>query len=203
MKRTSFSKAAIIQQLSQRFLLYATLTVLIVLTAGFVAVIKPKIADIRTLGIARLEQTRAQRDGVAESLRFTRSIVESYRVINAQDIEKVRSVLPTSADLPAMFIQVEAIALSAGLRLSNVSFTLATPGRSGASSETAKETSPGFQQLQVTFTVAGGRGYASLKNFLSTMESSVRLLDVQSLSYNPVKAGEEETYTINAISYYK
>lgn len=203
MKRTSLSKAAIIQQLSQRFLLFATLTVLVVLTAGFFVVIKPKIADIQTSGIARLEQTRAQRDSVAESLRLTRSIVESYRIVNARDIEKVRSALPTSADLPAMFIQVEAVALSAGLRLSNVSFTLAAPARRGASAETAKETSSGFQQLQVTFTVAGGRGYVSLKNFLSTIESSVRLLDVQSLSHNPVKAGEEETYTMNAISYYQ
>ncbi len=204
MKRL-INRASIAQQLNQRFTLFATFTVLVLLTVGFVLVINPEITEIRSFGIFHLQRTRAQRENVAESLRLTRSIVDSYKTINAQDVDKLQSVLPTAADLPAMFIQVEALALSSGLRLNNVSFTTASATRreTGTATTGLKETPSGFRQLQATFTVSGGHGYASLKNFLSTMESSVRLFDVQSLSYNPLKPGEEETYTINAISYYK
>lgn len=204
MKRL-LNRTSIAQQLNQRFTIFATLTVLIFLTVGFILVINPKISEIRSFGIFNLQRTREQRDDVAESLRLTRSVVGSYNAINMQDSEKLQSVLPTSADLPAMFIQVEALALGAGLRLNNVSFTTASTVRSGTKTTKVdeKEIPSGLQQMQVNFTVSGGHGYASLKNFLGTLESSVRLLNVQSLTYSPVQTGEEETYTITALSYYK
>lgn len=195
-----FSRTWFVQQLNQRFTVFAVVTVLVLLTAGFVIVINPEISAIRSFGLVRLQQTRADRNDVAESLRLTRSVVESYRLVSVQDSAKLQSVLPSSSDLPAMFIQVEAIALSAGLRLNNISFTTTAPARrSGAT--TPQSAPPGFQQLQVTFNVTGGRGYPSLKNFLATVESSVRLLDVQSISYSPQKTSDEETYVINAVSY--
>lgn len=199
------NQTSLAQQLNQRFTVYATLTVLVFLTAGFVFVVNPKISEIRSFGVFNLQRTREQRGEVAESLRLTRSILESYNAVNMQDSEKLQSVLPTSADLPAMFIQVEALALSAGLRLNNVSFTTVSAAHrdTKTTATDVKETPSGLQQMQVNFTVSGGHGYASLKNFLSTLESSVRLLNVQSLTYSPAQTGEEETYTITALSYYK
>lgn len=201
-----FKITAINQQLNAHFTIYAIATVLIVLLAGFFFLVNPEIEKVRSFGALSLEQSRHQRDQVTESLRLVRSTVAAYQVLNAQDIAKLQAVLPSSADLPAMFVEVEALALSSGLRLSNVSFLQAAAQRKAAAGTTASakpSVLAGIQQMQVNFTVTGGHGYANLKNFLATLESSVRILDVQSLSYTPAKAGDEESYVVNAIAYYK
>ncbi len=223
-------RQALDQRLSQRFRLFAVLTALVIAVAGFLALLQPKISQIREFGILNLQQTRTRLTIKEATLEATKSLAAEYQRINAQDIQTLQAILPKEPDLPAMFVQVEAIALSSGLKLSSVSFStaqtqtnkkaakeeteegVATTGAgktvsagtatTPATESAAAKRSGAVREMTTTFTVTGGSGYASLKQFLDTLESSVRLLNVQSLSYTPAKPGDAETYVINATTFY-
>lgn len=191
------------QQLTEHFVVYATIIVVVLIALGFVFLINPKITEIRSFGILNLRQTQDQLSTSKENLRITSSIVDQYRQLSGDELQKLKAALPADSELPAMFVQVEAIALSSGLRLNNVSFTNTASTASSTTTKSAASGPAGLRQMQVSFTVVGGHGYASLKNFLATLETSVRLLDVQALTYTPLKSTDEETYVISAVTYFQ
>lgn len=212
-----------------RFRLVSFLVVALVVVLGYFLFLSPKIVQVREIGVFDLKRTEEQLRLKQDIAAATEALAKKYEELNLDDVQRLKAFLPSSADLPALFVQVEAIALASGLRLDAVGFTELgkTTGRSVVPTEGAGESDEAtgptnaasnsnansnvsvpsrasqrgtVQKLSVTFSVSGGHGYADLKTFLSNLESSIRLLDVQSLGYTPSE--EEEKYTINAVTYY-
>lgn len=196
---------------------FAVLSVILLLAVSYLTVLRPKLDSIRTVGLFSLQRSRDKLDIEQQLLQDTQDLVVQYRQLNADDATKLKAVLPSDVDIPSLFVQVEAIALTSGLRLTNVSFTdlgetRASQGTaakqeaaasSGATNTVRTNTrNLSVKQANVTFTVSGGRGYGSLKEFLTNIESSIRLLNVQSLAYAPEKSGDAEGYLIVATTYY-
>lgn len=197
--------------LARGFRWYAIGVIIIVAAAGFLLLLQPKLGQVQQTGVLHLEQTKQQLEISQRVLLETESLVQKYEQLNAQNVQKLLAVLPSDPDLPDMFVQIEALALTAGLKLNNVNFApnetqtgaSAVAGTAGKEQQaTAKNLPANMREMGVSFSVTGGRGYASLKDFLQKLESSVRLLDLQSLSYTPGDGTDAETYTVNAVTYY-
>ncbi|MFH1171710.1 MAG: type 4a pilus biogenesis protein PilO [bacterium] len=209
-----------------RFRLVATGVVLFILAIGFFLFLNPKISQVRQTGIFDLQQTKDQLTIKKEILAATQDLKQRYDQLNLADVKKLRQILPDKQGIPDLFVQVEAIAQAAGLTLQNAGFTdigaAATtptiPAVSTEESETAtanknsnktstapesvilpKQKTLSLRKMNVSFSVAGGTGYDDLKRFLANVESSVRLFDIQQVSYTPTGT---ESYQINAVTYY-
>lgn len=195
--------------------------VAIIVLFGTFFFLLPKFSEIRKVGVFDLQRTQDQLDLKQQVFETTKELANIYDVLNQQDIKKLEAMLPKKQDIPNMFVQVEAIAEASGMNLDSVGFTdLGTAnqaGRTTAAATTSEDTentnaaatpptTPSsveprnpLRKMSVTFSVSGDNGYTALKGFLTNVESSVRMLDIQSLSYSPDSQGQ---YQINAITYY-
>lgn len=181
-------------------------TILIIVSLGYFLLLQPKLSTIQDVGLLDVKTTQQKLAMKQELFARTKTLTEKYQRLGAQNTEKLKALLPTQSDIPAMFVQVEAIAVASGLKLANVGFTDSSSSGSRAqgpvTSSSLGSTTDTIRPMSVSFTVSGGHGYESLKQFLGTIESSVRLLNIQSLTYSPAKPGEAEQYLINAVTYY-
>lgn len=187
----------------KRYRITQIVLIVVLLALAYFLVLGRQITSIRNDGLFTLQQSKQKQAAERELLQYTQSVVDKYTKANVQDAARLRAMAPAKPDLPAMFVQVDALARAAGLQLNNVNFAnvSATPTGTAASTGGAA-TSAVLKQMAVTFSVSGGSGYASLKSFLGTLENSVRLLDVQSIAYAPGKEGAAESYQVNAVAYY-
>lgn len=208
---------------SLRHRYFVVAIILIVVAAGYVTVLNPKLSEIRQVGFFDLQRTRNQYDLKVKIRDATKSLVKKYNNLNLADTASLKGVLPNGTDLPDLFVWVEGMAAASGLRVSNVNFSLpltvtgsaaqqeddlgVTTSKQAATTPATSKTATsdeknGIKKLDVTFTVVGGHSYDDLKKFLGIVESSSRIFDVQSLSYAPAPVDQEESYLINAVTYY-
>lgn len=205
--------------LSMRFRWVSFSVITIIVLLGYYFFLNPKLSEIRRVGVFDLARTKEQLELKRDIYQTTKELHDRYNQLNLENVELLAGLLPDRQQLPELFVQVEALALASNLRLDNVGFaevgttsaaTRAAAPATGEGGAAAAKTPPAPQaaavrsrqtlkKLSVTFSVSGGNGYSDLKKFLANVESSLRLLDVQSLSYTP---GEDERYQINAITYY-
>ncbi len=213
--------------IAKRFRLFAVGITILFVVLGYFSFLGPKFNEIKEVGVFDLKSSRERLELKQQILDQTSALTEKYQTLGLEDQEKLKALLPTQADLPSMFVQIEAIGLASGLKLGNVNFTDSKPaattrvaapvaeedtGTGAKTTTTPAVTAPAatanadalasIRKVTVTFTVSGGQGYDHLKRFLSDIESSIRVLDVQSLAYSPSSSDKGESYSINAIAYY-
>jgi len=107
----------------------------------------------------------------------------------AGELEKIFSALPQKDDIPGLLVNLEALASKNGLIIKNVNFTEeAQKGKSandnsgGATPENSSSLSISSVKGLLTTLVLSG-DYSSFLNFLRSAETSLRLMDVEALSF--------------------
>ncbi len=111
--------------------------------------------------------------------------LEKYK----EELSKINSALPDSPFLPSIFSFLQKASSQSGLVLKGISpFIISSP-----------EESPNIKEIQFGLEVVGP--YQSFKNFLSTLEKSARLIEVDNISFAAPKgetpAGQENLFTFN------
>jgi Tfp pilus assembly protein PilO len=206
----------------RRFRWLIAVVVVCVFGLGFLFFLRPKLAEIQKVGVFDLRRTKDELALKETILSSTQELVSKYEELQLDEVAKLKALLPTEAGIPDLFVQIEAIAIASKFELANVSFAepsaerttqagAAATDEEGLTAKTQPAAAPtapstpkaltgeSIKKINVTFSVAGDGGYDSFKTFLSTVESSVRLLDIQSISYTPSEDGQ---YQINAVTYY-
>ena len=103
----------------------------------------------------------------------------------AGELEKFFSALPPKDDIPGLLVNLEALASKNGLIIKSVNFVeegkkaKSAAANSGAAALSADV--PAVKKLTVTLVLNGE--YSSLLNFLRSAETSLRLMDVESLNF--------------------
>jgi len=206
--------------MTHRFRWVAAFFIVCIVGVGYLLFLNPKISDIRKVGVFNLQRTKDQLAIKQEVYAATKELTQRYNQLQLADLAKLKELLPEQNSIPDLFVGIEAIAIESGLKLENVGFTVAAsektkpavvPVNTEETEKTQQQPTPlttgtatdaatgAVQKTSVSFTVSGGSGYADLKRFLTNIETSLRLLDVQSLAY--ATPGEEERYLISAIIY--
>lgn len=114
--------------------------------------------------IGRINQLRKTRDG----------LLLSYNTIPAQDLQKIKNLIPSAANSGPLVVQFANLTNQSGLLLKNVN--LSEP-----------ETKSGV--LMATLSVSGS--YENFTGFLASLEKSLRLIDLSKLSFS---AGRDNFY---------
>lgn len=98
--------------------------------------------------------------------------LKTYYDENKEHIDKISIIIPSKKHVPELISALESLSLSTGLALTNLDIT------EGANSDE----NPSIKNLLVSTKMAGS--YDSYKNFLTSIETSQRLVDVESSKVN-------------------
>lgn len=178
----------------------ATGVVVIVLAAGYLLLISPKIVEVRSTQVATRrsdEQRLKDQQSYAEDLQKSNA---TYQTLFPEATRtSINDFIPSDPDFPGLILTIKNIVSKSGMTLDSINVAQGglTPVASGAtatstsgktgSTATAQAATVGGVSVKtqdVTISVSGGKSYEAFKNLLTTIESSRRLFDVVSLSFS-------------------
>jgi len=115
-----------------------------------------------------------------------------------EDIKKVYYVLPKEKQIPELIVQFEALASGNGLILEDLSIQKKKRAQETKKEEEQKTREAVLQEvetLKISLKVTGT--YLSFESFLKTLESNVRIMDIQSIDFTSKESKEEESLFLN------
>lgn len=130
----------------------------------------------------RVEEKKTEIQSKEEYFVNLKHLSEELKNYQTQ-LSKIDSALPEDPGLPILFDFLQKSAAQSGLVLTSVK-PLLSPAR-----PTLEEEKPEFQETKIELTVSGS--YSAFKNFLSILEKSARLIELESLTFSTPK---EETF---------
>jgi len=145
-----------------------------------------------------IKELKAERSAYAKALISSRDLQDirdrlltQYNSISQEDLERLNVFLPTSVDAGGLITEFENRAQANGLTLKKIS--IQTQEVTKTKSTTLKAPSESlFESAVVDLRVSGS--YESFLSFLKDLEQSLRLIDVQQLSFI---SGTTDSYEFN------
>lgn len=189
------------QSLKRHFFVWAVLLAVVVLVLGGVGFVRPKLFELNENRQA--ESLRTELEGL--SARFTEL---KGKAAAWQSLKQTRGIdldlmLPSSADVPNVLAQLEALVISNDLTLQSIAVSgLAdaslNPSVRRLTPESSELEAVGVRPLKITLSVAD-ISYAKVKTFLESLEQAWRIVRVNGLNFT---AGENASATFELTSYY-
>ena len=168
--------------------------VIVALLAVFVAaaffVLQPRILGVKETN-AQTQSTLVTTKQQRTYLTSLEQSVAAAQSIPADSLERVSESMPYQIDQPALLMQFSAAAARNGIQISSITFapphTLSTtPILPGSPVQGGSVSTIGIQ-LSVT-----GQSYLAMKRFLADIETSLRLMDILSISAGSSAGGESK-----------
>jgi Tfp pilus assembly protein PilO len=140
--------------------------------------------------LTKSQQLRAIRD----------QLLSKRNTFSADDVQKLQEVLPDNVDNIRFIIDVNNIAARHNISLSNVQL-----GTIGGSSQTQQGVAAAAQgsavgSVDIGFSI--NASYSDMLAFLQDLEHSVRLIDVEKLSFTAPSSGATTDYTFIVRTYW-
>ena len=161
------------------------ITILIVLAvSGVLSVvfIWPKVGVVQDMRV-QVGSRQAEARVIEQRFQATAEAVSQYEKLSAEDIEMVESALPIEADLSNLYILLQSLISSAGL----IGEGIQVDERIGS--------------LDISFTLHGT--YESFKAFLIEAERSLRIFDVETITFSSERSPGSITFGVKMKTYIK
>ena len=144
--------------------------------------VNPSYKDVKGL----LEKQKAYEQALANSKELektTTNLRNRYQAVSEDDIKRLDILLPDYVNNVQLAIEIEKIALSYGMVLKNVKFELPETPAPGApqTREQAAAAKRDYGIFKLTFSTEGS--YTNFVSFLKDLERSLRLIDVESITF--------------------
>jgi len=190
-KKTSLGKTLHLRLIFARFykLITASLVILIVV-GGYLFVLEPKYRESGQGNRVNLDLTKAELLKRQQHSEQLQALVENYNKINPADIARIKMILPREKDIPGLFVQFQELATKNNMLLAAINFndTPSTPD-----SDEIKKIS-----INVDLVGISGISYREIKNFIASVETNLRLLDIDSVFFTP----DSNNYSLTIMAYY-
>ena len=130
----------------------------------------PRCQDLRAL---RLEIGKRNAELQSKEKYFS-NLQEASRELEKyqSELSKIDSALPSDPSLPSLFNFLQKASSQNGLILEDI----------GVFSVTVSEENPEIKEINLNLGASGS--YSSFKNFLSTLEKSARLIEIENISFS-------------------
>ncbi|PIT93689.1 hypothetical protein COU00_03005 [Candidatus Falkowbacteria bacterium CG10_big_fil_rev_8_21_14_0_10_43_11] len=173
------------------------LEIIIVFVLGYFFVLKPKISRVfksQTEIAAVKREEQAKLAEYEKKISELRSIKEQYAGLSGEDVKKIEEMLPDKIGERELAMQINKIVADNGLLLEAVNFDAKgkisagqSAARRPAGTDNGAPPEASSQKIgEVTLGLdIGGVSYPALKSLLSGLENNLRLIDVQSVKFNP------------------
>lgn len=180
------------------YIIIAVFLVIAILTLGYLLTFNKEYNKIKSLGTVDYQKKINELESKKSNLAQIEKVYDSYKKISQEEIKKLSIMLPPEKDVPSLFIEMEALARESGLALNSIDVAQA-----GAVSITAGlaegSATLNIKKLNINLKIQGIDSYDRLKLFLGNVEKSIRILDLNSLSYSPA----QDSYGISLVTYYQ
>lgn len=155
---------------------FGILAALAAAAAGIFILILPRVQALRPGGELDAVAARAELARVESAVRAAQAraqSVASYGTESAAD--RLAALLPDAPDVPELIRGIDAAARAAGVELTTLAVTVRPQSKGAANAA-----------IPVDIALAGSEvRYDELKKFVGALENSLRLIDIQSLAYQP------------------
>lgn len=169
---------------------FLLLIIVFVIVALFI--LRPIIDDIKRVNaetqseLTTMENERAYLDSLNTSIGAAQNI-------SPEVLERVTQALPTEANVPSLLVQFGSAAYANGIKIGSLSFS---------ESKAPPKAQPGAQAalilpVDITLSITA-RSYFDIKRFLSDLETSLRIMDVQGMT---TAGGAELSVTLQLRTY--
>jgi Tfp pilus assembly protein PilO len=149
---------------------------------------KPAYDSVQALS-AQGAQYQAALSKAAQLQQLKQSLLSKYNSFDPNQVSRLNTLLPDQVDNIRLILDLDNLAGRFGMSVQNVN--ISTPGSNGASSGSvvgsiATEAQP-YSALTIQFTTSGT--YEQFSQFLDALQSSLRLVDLESLDMSAGGAG--------------
>jgi hypothetical protein len=156
----------------------------LVLGLGYLFILTPGLRRLQQEN--RIEELNQERISKAAYLQNLNALVANYRKIPADDVQKIRDMIPFDDDLPGLTAEFEALAKENDVDLISVGFAGGLGTASGATA-LALGAPSGLATISINLTLEHAN-YQRIKLFIQAIERHLRIFDIQSMSLNPGSA---------------
>jgi len=187
--------------------LVAFLVILVLVSGGWIYIkpqyeylqeVKTTITEEKEAELAKLQQQFFQLSGL-------RNVYDNLVATYQTDINKINQLLPDALGQEELMAEMEMLVERNGLLLKSLTIeeikeakVLVTPATEIKPEDKADSLPSGLGKARVNLEVMGVT-YGGLKNFLATIESNLRLLDIINLDFSP----PGETLNLEILAYFK
>jgi len=174
--------------------------IIIILIAIFVSIVLlldwPGTKDVLSIQ----EEINRYSDLIEEKRELVSKTEQLKQAYNSkqEDIKKVYYVLPKEKQIPELIVQFEALASGNGLILEDLSIQEKKRAQKTKKEEEQRTSEVILQEvetLKISLKVTGT--YSSFESFLKTLESNVRIMDIQDINFNSKENKQEENLFID------
>ncbi len=163
------------------FRLIIPLILTIAAGAIFFVYTDPKYQDVKALRTQEAEYDQALTK--SRELQETRNkLIAKRNTFSPDDLRKLERLLPDNVDNIRLIIDIDTIAARYGLRIRNVAVNAPKSGREERSSAAVGESGDKVGSVELSFSLPAR--YEDFQRFLSDLERSVRVVDVNSISFS-------------------
>lgn len=183
--------------MNEYFGLVSFSAVFIIVIAGWLGLLVPKyqaLQETTAQEYAKSNDVLQKKQNYLEELKDLEAIYES---LNHSALVKLESALPHEDGIPSLFTQLENIVSNQSLEIINLDASEASAvSQIGSAPAASKDQT--IQHVNFTLQVKGIKTYQDLRTFLTAIEQSMRIIDIQALQYQP----EGDTYAFNMRAYF-
>ncbi len=118
------------------------------------------------------------------------TLTNKYNSFNPDDINRLQAMLPDHADNIGLILELDSLASRYGMALENADVTADASSASAPQNATAGSVigvSPLYATITMHFSTIGS--YDNFRSFLHDLETSLRLVDLSSLTITPDPSG--------------
>lgn len=190
-KKTTSKKNLHLRLVFARFykLITALLVILIVVGAYFF-ILEPKYNKSGQENVINLDSAKDELLKRQQHFEQLQILVKNYNQISPDEIARIKMILPRNKDIPGLFVQFQELAAKNNILLTSIDFN-DTPLIDN--SDGVKEISINIELLSV-----GGNAYQEVKKFIASVETNLRLFDIESVFFTP----DSKSYSLTIIAYY-
>jgi len=181
--------------------LILSLLMVVAIIAGFAFFVMPTYRDIQTMRV----EAKDYEEILANARKLTQErnrLMESYNAFDANRLKQLDVMLPQNPDNVKLILQLDAIASDSGSVLQNVKIEEAPAATPTTQTRAAGQApaNPNIGTLGVNFTVVGP--YLGFTDFIRRLETSLRIIDVQKISFASADDRTNYQYTVGIKSYW-
>lgn len=203
------------------YLPLSALAMVLIFAAGYVFLLRPKYEQIRSSGSFDQETLNAGVTKRQNYLNDIRKLNDNYSKINQSEIERLKKILPSEADIAGLFASMQILTTKSGILLTSINIAEAaetaasarTPsaaasagdiddgeGMPAAATATRTTAASGkIGKLNITLNLQGSENnYSDIKAFLTALENNLRLFDVNAVFFSP----GSPAFSISLTTYY-
>jgi Tfp pilus assembly protein PilO len=170
-----------------------TATILIVLAIGIYLTVTEKILDQAKVVKIKNDEYVTALDKADQLIRVREKVLKEFNDISDVDRQRLDKMLPSAVDNIRLVIDLNTLAVTDGVQLASVSATT-DPSKDSSPSQPTDPNAPSriatqtLDTVSVTFTSTATM--SAFSKFMKDMESSLRIMDLTSLTVTPVEGGK-------------